>query len=77
MASTNVIDLYEDNCCFEITLIDHTMQELQHMLFIELCIWLLGAFSDLLAFRSVKIVKIELFLRGLFFPLINQKLDLF
>ena len=57
MVSTNVTDLYDDNCCFETTLIDHTMQELQHMPFIRLCIWLLGAFSDLLAFGSVKIVK--------------------
>ena len=45
-----------------------TMKELQHKSFIWLCIWLLGAFSDLLAFGSVKSVKIEFFYkRGLVF----------
>ena len=48
----------------EWSLDDHTTQELQQQLFIWVCIWLLGAFSDILAFGSVKIVKIELFTKG-------------
>ena len=35
------------------------MQVLKEHFFICLCIWLVGAFSDLLAFGSVKIVKVE------------------
>ena len=48
---------------------DHTMQELQHKLFMWLCIWFMGAFSDILAFGSVKIVKID-FSTGWFFSLV-------
>ena len=43
---------------------DHTTQELQQQLFIWVCTWLLGAFSDILAFGSVKIVKIDFFIKG-------------
>ena len=43
---------------------DHTTQELQQQVFIWVCTWLLGAFSDILAFGSVKIVKIEFFIKG-------------
>ena len=41
-----------------------TIKELQHKSFIWFCIWLLGAFSDLLAFGSVKIAKIDFFIKS-------------
>ena len=40
------------------------VQMLKDQFFICLCIWLVGAFSDILAFGSVKIVKIEFSIKG-------------
>ena len=49
------------------------MQVLKDQFFICLCIWLVGAFSDLLAFGSVKSVKIEFSIKGAQFSIKSAK----
>ena len=42
-----------------------------------LCMWLLGTFSDLLAFGSVKIVKMDFFIKGAQFSIKSAKMGVF